>query len=261
MQRVGVKKFYATIILKKELIMKKYLVLCLVVLAICFIGLKSNAVEPGYISVSATSQVELVPDTVDFSVEVVANSKESMAKAIEENKKISGKVYENLKKAINQQNGDSIKTSNYSANPVYRYNNNKRTLDYYEVRNNVKVHTKNISNVGKMIDTATTDGATSVNNISYSVSKYDDECTKLLAETAKKAKSQGESIAKALGTEISGVKSVDGSCSFSGHNSMPRMMLMSKSAGMANDAMETSTNIEVGTMTLNSRVNAYFYLK
>lgn len=242
--------------------MKKYLVLCLAVLTMCFVGIKSEAAEPGYISVSATSQVELVPDTVDFSVEIVATSKDSMAKAIEENKKISGKVYEDIKKALNQSNGDSIKTSNYSANPVYRYNNNKRVLDYYEVRNNVIVHTKNIANVGKMIDTATAAGATSVNNISYSVSKYDDECNKLLAETVKKAKVQGDSIAKALGTEIVGIKSIDSSCSFSGRTSMPRIMLMAKSAGAVNDAMmETSTNIEVGTMTLNSRVNIFFYIK
>lgn len=242
--------------------MKKYLILCLAVLTVCFTGIKSYAVEQGYISVNATSQVELVPDTVDFSVEVVATSKDSMAKAIEENKKIAGKVYEDLKKSINTTSGDSIKTSNYSANPVYRYNNNKRILDYYEVRNSVKIHTKNIANVGKMIDTATADGATSVNNISYSVSKYDEECNKLLADTVKKAKQQGEQMAKALGTEITGIKSVDGSCSFSGRTIMPRMMLMSKAAGAINDAMaETSTNIEVGTMTLNSRVNAFFYLK
>lgn len=239
--------------------MKKYLILCLLVLTVCVTG--AFAAEQGYISVSATSQVELVPDTVDFSVEVTATSKDSMAKASEENKKLSGKIYENLKKSINQSNGDSIKTSNYSANPVYRYNNNKRVLDYYEVKNNIKVHTKNIQNVGKMIDTATTDGATSINNITYSVSKYEDESNKLLAETAKKAKVQGDNIAKALGTEIVGVKSVDGSCSFSGRTTVPRLMLMSKAAGAANDAAEASTNIEVGTMTLNSRVNVYFYIK
>ena len=242
--------------------MKKYLVLCLAVLTVCFSGIKSEAAEQGYISVSATSQVELIPDTVDFSVEVVATSKDSMAKAIEENKRVSGKVYEDLKKALNQSNGDSIKTSNYSANPVYRYNNNKRSLDYYEVRNNIKIHTKNIAGVGKMIDTATADGATSINNISYSVSKYDDECNKLLAETAKKARVQGDFIAKALGSEIVGVKSADSSCSFSGRTSMPRMVLMSKALGASNDAAaETSTNIEVGTMTLNSRVNVFFYIK
>ncbi|MCR5265522.1 MAG: SIMPL domain-containing protein [Cyanobacteria bacterium RUI128] len=238
--------------------MKKYLILCLLALTVCVTG--AFAAEQGYISVSATSQVELVPDTVDFSVEVTATSKDSMTKASEENKKLSGKIYEDLKKLLNQANGDSIKTSNYSANPVYKYTNNKRVLDYYEVKNNIKIHTKNIANVGKMIDTATSDGATSVNNITYSVSQYENETNKLLAESALKAKIQGDCIAKALGTEITGIKSVDSSCSFSGRTTLPRMMLMAKSAG-ANDAAETSTNIEVGTMTLNSRVNINFYVK
>ena len=240
--------------------MKKYLVLFLAIFTMCFVGVKTQAADQGYISVSATSQMELVPDVVDFSVEIISTSKDSMAKAIEENKKVSGKVYEDLKNMLAKTTGDSIKTSNYSANPVYRYNNNKKVLDYYEVRNSIKVHTKNTANVGKMIDTATSDGATSVNSISYSLSKYDDEANKLLAETAKKAREQGDNIAKSLGSEVTGVKSIESSCSFSSRTVMPRMMLMAKSAG-ANDMESADTNIEVGTMTLNARVNAQFYLK
>lgn len=247
-----------------ESIMKKYVVLLLAVFTMAFTGMNTSVLsaEPGYISVDATSTLELTPDVIDFSVEIVTTSKESMAKAIAENKKISAKVYDDLKKMTANNQNDWIKTSNYSTNPVYRYNNNKRVLDYYQVTNNVKVHTKDISNVGKMIDTATTDGATSVNGISYSVSKYDDEANKLLAETAKKARKQGENLAKAIGSEIVGIKSISSSCSFSSRNIMPRMMLMAKS--MSADgavAEENSTNIEVGAMTLNARVHADFYLK
>ena len=112
-----------------------------------------------------------------------------------------------------------------------------------------------------MIDKATSDGATSVNSISYSVSKYDDECNKLLADTAKKARVQGENIAKSLGSEITGVKSISSSCSFSSRSVMPRMML-AKAAGVANEtAMDSGTDIEVGTMTLHASVNACFYVK
>lgn len=245
--------------------MKKIFVSLLIVFGFMLTGLNipSQAADQGYISVEATSQVELVPNVVDFSIEVVTTSKESMEKAIAENKKICAKVYEDLKKATEKNSSDSIKTSNYSANPVYRYNNNKRVLDYYQVTNSVRVHTKDVANIGKMIDTATADGATSVNSVSYSVSSYDAEANKLLAETAQKARAQGDNIAKAIGSEIIGVKSISSSCSFSSRTSMPRMMLMSKSAGVANDTAveEKSTNIEVGTMTLHVRVNADFYLK
>ena len=79
---------------------------------------------------------------------------------------------------------------------------------------------------------------------------------------AKKARKQGENLAKAIGSEIVGIKSISSSCSFSSRNIMPRMMLMAKS--MSADgavAEENSTNIEVGAMTLNARVHADFYLK
>lgn len=245
--------------------MKKTIVFILSVLVILLSGINADikAAEQGYISVDATSKIELVPDVVDFSVEVVTTSKESMSKAVAENKKVCAKVYDDLKKSIENNPTDSIKTLNYSAAPVYRYNNNKRVLDYYQVRNSLKVHTKDVSKVGKMIDTATENGATSVNNISYSISKYDEECNKLISETAKKARLQGENIAKAMGTEITGIRSISSSCSFSGSSSMPRLMMLSKSVSSSADGniVESNTNIELGTMTLNARVNADFYVK
>lgn len=240
--------------------MKKSIILFFSIIAMCVIGFSSCVFAEGaYINTSATSQVELTPDVVDFDVEIVTTSKDSMDKAIAENKNISAKVYENLKKVIEKNAGDSLKTSSYSATSTYRYNNGKKIFECYQVSNKVKVHTKNITNVGSMIDKAMADGASSVTNISYNVSNYEVECNKLLAEASKKAKEQAVSIAKSIGSEIVGVKSIEGSCSMAGQNYAPRLM-MSKTVNYSADA-ESSTNIEVGTMTLNARVNANFYLK
>lgn len=245
--------------------MKKTIILFLSIFTIFLFGMNSSiqAAEPGSISVEATSQIDLIPDVVDFSVEIVTTSKDSMSKAVAENKNVCAKVYDNLKKMNENNPENSVKTLNYSATPVYRYNNNKRVLDYYQVKNSLKVHTHDVQNVGKMIDTATANGATSVNNISYSISKYDAESTKLLADTAKKAREQGDNLAKAMGSEITGIKSISSSCSFSSHSYLPRMMMLSKSVSSTADGntVESSTNIEVGTMTLNARVNAVFYVK
>ena len=75
-----------------------------------------------------------------------------------------------------------------------------------------------------------------------------------------------QNLAKAIGSEITGIKSISSSCSFSSRTVMPRMMLMSKSMALgANEEAsvnnDSGTNIEVGTMTLNARVHADFYLK
>lgn len=242
--------------------MKKIIVLAMVMVISCFAGLKAFA-EQGYISTNATSQVEIVPDVVSFSVEVITTSKESMSKAIAENKRISAKVYDGLKQSLEKSSGDSLKTSNYSAVPVYKYNGSKKVLDYYQVTNNLNVRTKQISEAGQMIDTAMANGATSVNNVSYDISNYDTECNKLLAKTAVKAQEQAQAIVKSLGCEIAGVKSVDSNCSVAGKSVMPRMYMSAKTSNFSADCAEEAcgTNIEVGTMTLNARVNIYFYLK
>ena len=244
--------------------MKKTIALFLTFIMSCFlIGTKAFA-EQGYISSTATSQVELTPDTVTFNVEIITTSKESMSKAIAENKRISTKVYENLKKATEKNKADSLKTLNYSAVPVYKYNNNKKSLDYYQVTNNVKVQTKQIANAGQMIDTAMSNGATSINNVSYDISNYEAECNKLLAETSKKAKLQAENIVSSLGTTITGIKSVDSSCSIAGKSTMPRLYMSAKTTNFSSDmemGATSGTNIEVGTMTLNARVNICFYVK
>ena len=243
--------------------MKKIFALCLSLIISSFLMSSQVLAEQGCILTTATSQAELVPDVVNFSVEIVTTSKDSMAKAIAENKQISAKVYENLKKATEKNTKDSLTTSNYSAVPIYKYNNNKKTLDYYQVTNNVKVRTHQLANLSQMIDKAMKDGATSITNLSFDVTNYDAECNKLLAQSSVKAKQQAQNIATALGTQILGIKSVDSSCTVSNKSVMPRMYMSTRTINMSADGIveESKTNIEAGTMTLNVRVNISFYVK
>lgn len=115
-----------------------------------------------------------------------------------------------------------------------------------------------------MIDSAMSNGATSINNVSYDVSSYEAECNKLLTETSKKAKQQAENIVSSLGTTITGIKSVDSSCSLAGKSTMPRLYMSAKATNFSSDmemGTASGTNIEVGTMTLNARVNICFFVK
>lgn len=97
--------------------------------------------KKGYVSVSYTSEKEVAPDTVEISIAVRTDDKKSMQEASRKNKEISDKIYSYLKAAINNADGDYVKTSNYSATPLYTYNNGRRNLDKYEVSNNIIVHT------------------------------------------------------------------------------------------------------------------------
>lgn len=251
--------------------MKKFLTVGLLLSALILPSayLPANSVdttkEQGTLSVSYSTEKEVSPDTVEFSISVKTSDKKSMQEASRKNKEISNKVYEYLKSNINTANGDYIKTSNYSATPVYIYTNNKRTLDKYEVSNNIIVHTKNMDKVSSFIDKSIELGATNVNSLNFTLSNKDGQCSELLSKAAKQLKNRADVVAGAMGSSVTGIKSVRTSCSLNQRRvsyGYTNMRLM-KSAGTADAAAPeaASTDIEAGNITIYTTVDADFYVK
>lgn len=217
--------------------------------------------ERGYVSVSASANKELTPDTAEISIAVVTTDARSMQKATAENKEKSDKVYSAVKGLINPADGDYVKTSNFHANPIYSYSGSKRNFDKYEVSNTIIVHTKSINKVGSIIDKAIASGANDINDLNFSVSKYEQECDGLLGLATQKAQKQASGIAKSVGSSISGLKSVNGNCSPSANTRVMYNMLNRKAAGSVEDAVAAPTPIEVGVVRIYANVNASFYVK
>ena len=221
----------------------------------------SDTVERGFISVNTTANTEITPDVADISIAVKTYDNKSLQKATTENKEISERVLASLKTLINTSNGDYVKTINYSASPLYTYSNNKRNFDKYEVSNTVIVHTKSIDKVGEMIDKAISSGATNVDNLALSVSRYDDECNQLLVKATQKARSRADLLAKSALTSVTGVRSLNVSCS--ANNSVtPQYRMLAANIGSADmEAKSTSTSIEKGIVKVYATVNATFFVK
>lgn len=220
--------------------------------------------ERGYVSVNASANKELTPDTAEISISVVTTDNKSMQKATVQNKEISDKIYSAMKSMINPDDKDYVKTSNFRANPIYTYSGNRRNLDKYEVSNTIIIHTKSINKIGDMIDKAISLGATDVSNMSFSVSKYENECDALLGLATKKARTQADTLVKAAGSYITGVKSLNGTCN---PNANARVMynMMAKSnmydSAEPEAAMGSSTPIEVGVVKIYANVSASFFVK
>ena len=87
--------------------------------------------EKGVISVNTNANSEIAPDTVEISFAVKTSDIKSMQKATLLNKEISDKVYTELKSMIKIENGDYIKTSDFTANPVYSYQNSKKFFERF----------------------------------------------------------------------------------------------------------------------------------
>lgn len=224
-----------------------------------------STLNKGYVSVSYTAEKEVSPDTVEVSISVKTDDKKSMQEAVRKNKEISDKVYSYLKSVITPANGDYVKTSNFSASPSYIYNNNKRTLDKYNVSNNVIVHTKSIDKISTIIDNSLSLGATDVDSLNFLLSEKDTQCADLLSNAAKQARKRADIVATSVGSSVVGIKNIDTTCSLNNSSRYPvyrNSLMMAKAESMDGPTSETnSVNIEAGTIKIYSNVNASFYLK
>ena len=256
--------------------MKKVIVSAVIATAIFslpFVFSTANAIDccggtkdqKGTLAVSYTSEKEVSPDTVEVSIAVKTEDKHSLQIAANKNKEVSDKVYAYLKANIDTRNGDFIKTSNYSARPVYYYKDGKRILSKYEVSNNIIVHTKTIDKISVHIEKSLHLGATNVDSLNFTLSDKDKECSSLLEKATKEVRSRADVVALAAGTSIVGVKAIDTTCSLN-HPSVPRYrnMLMAKNA-MSDSAGEivqdNGVQIEAGVIKVYSTVNANFYVE
>lgn len=249
--------------------MKKFLN-SIMILSIIYLGTNViseaailNNTDKGKITVQTNANTEIPPDVIEISFAIKTYDTKSMQKATLANKEISDKVLSELRSLIDTDNGDYIKTSDFSANPVYSYVNSKQNFEKYEVSNRVIVHTSKTNIVGKMIDKAILTGATNVDNLSFSVSNYEKQCNDLLVIATKKAKDRANVVAKTLGTSLNGISSLTTSCSTNNYNPPRYYMAKNMIADVAAESasLGSSTTISNGVIKINATVNADFFVK
>ncbi len=245
--------------------MKKFLISAAIVslaLGCATVQAISESIERGYISVNTSSNAELAPDVAEISIAVKTYDNKSMQKATLQNKEISEQVIATLKSMIDTSKGDYIKTADFSATPIYSYSGNKRNFDKYQVSNSVVVHTKSIDKIGTMIDKSIALGATDVNSLNFSVSNYEAQCNDLLTLAAKKASARANAVAKTVPTTLSGIRSMDVSCSTS-NSSRPqyKMLMANRAMMMDSEAAGSSTTIESGVIKVFANVSATYFVK
>jgi uncharacterized protein YggE len=179
--------------------------------------------------------------------------------AAAENGKRAAQIIAALKGLINPAAGDSIKTSSYSLQPAYEYDaeHKKSLLTGYIVRNLVTVRTKKMEAAGSIIDKAVQNGANSVAGLSFTLSDGKEMCDSTLKKATERAKKEAAYVARLLGKEISGVKSISSSCgSQAPHPLYERALMAGSIPGAAPE-----TVIEPGDIGVNATVGVVFYLK
>lgn len=206
--------------------------------------------RPRTVTVSATGQVEAVPDMAYISSGVVSEAKSARA-AMAANSADMKKVIDALKAAGIE--ARDIQTSSFRIDPVYTNprDGEVAVISGYRVSNQVGVRVRDLDKVGEVLDKVVTLGANEVSGPTFEVSKAETLKDEARKEAIKNARRRAELFATAAGVGIGDVLSITED---SGGYSPP--MPMARAAMAA-----APPPIERGTETLTASVTVTWALK
>ena len=209
-------------------------------------------VDGTLLSVSASADAKRVPDVANISTGVVTQAIDANA-AMRANAVQMDKVMAAIRAAGIAER--DIQTSGINLNPQYNYKDNAPpTITGYQASNTVSVKVRDLSKLGKVLDTLVAQGANQVNGPSFEVDKPDEAYDEARVGALKKAQSRATTYADALGLKVRRIVSIS-----EGGSSMPRpmpmMRMMSADAGMAKE-----TSVAPGETTLSVSLEVVFEL-
>ena len=201
------------------------------------------------ISVSGEGVIEVPPDIATISLGVVSRNKDA-AQVQSDNARIATNVINSVVAlGIERRN---IRTGNYNFRQVYHNDdNNRRIFDGYEVTNTVTIIVNDLSKIGKIIDSALSNGANQVDSLNFGIrdkEKFQNDALRLAVRDALK---KAEIAAAELGKSIVSVRSVSIN---SASISVPRM----EKLAMRNMDSSFETPIESGTLNCSASVHVEF---
>lgn len=204
------------------------------------------------LSVSASADAKRVPDVATISTGVVTQATDANA-AMRANAVQMDKVMKAIRAAGIAER--DIQTSGISLNPQYKYaENTPPTITGYQANNTVSVKVRDLSKLGKVLDTLVEQGANQVNGPSFEVDKPDEAYDEARLGALKKAKARAQTYADALDLKVRRIVSIS-----EGGASMPRPMPMMRA--MASDAMmNKETSVSPGETTLSVDLEVVFEL-
>jgi uncharacterized protein YggE len=163
--------------------------------------------EINTITISGEGEIYATPDIALIDVSVVTENK-TVADAMENNTDKMNNIIDALKNNMAIDESD-IKTTDFSIYPQYSYNSEtgQRSLDGYNISQNINIKIRDLDNVGQIIQTVTSLGANNVSDLSFTFDDDEDLKNQARAEAIDNAKEKASELAKQLGVKI--VKIVD----------------------------------------------------
>lgn len=204
------------------------------------------------LSVSASADAKRVPDVASISAGVVTQAADANA-AMRANAVQMDKVMAAIRAAGIAER--DIQTSGINLNPQYKYTDNvPPTITGYQASNTVSITVRDLSRLGKVLDTLVQQGANQINGPSFEVDKPDEAYDEARIGALKKAQARAQTYADSLGLKVRRIVSIsEGGAGFP--RPMPMVRMMSADAGMAKE-----TSVAPGETTLSVSIDVVFEL-
>lgn len=199
--------------------------------------------------VSGDALVQARPDTAKISVAVVTQAQTALA-AQQENARRSEAMVRALKAAAGA--GAEVETSGYNLHPQYTYRENQQPLIRgYEARNTVSVTLGDLTKVGPVIDAATEAGANNIDSLSFTLRRDEPARDEALAAATREALRKAQVMAQALGGRVGRILEVQEA---SAGRPVPIYDVRAMRGGIASEAMQAKTPVEIGTLDIRAQV-------
>jgi len=199
-----------------------------------------------FVRASADAVVTAKPDRAEINIGVSTRAPTAQA-ASAQNAAATTQTLSAIKQTLG--NGGQVKTSGYSLAPQYEYaNGHPPKLSGYEAANTVMVTVDDLSLLGKIIDSATANGANNINGISFTLKDSAAVRLRALTEAAKQARENAEALARALGVQTLSLLSAEPNESPVVH---PRPMAFAREAMLQKSV---ATPVEAGDLDIRASV-------
>lgn len=209
----------------------------------------------GTLTVECSETVKVVPDMAEIVFSVRTENSDA-GKCQQENTDQVNQLVEYLKGQGFAES--SIKTSDFSLNPQYSWNDGKQKLLGYEMNTQVTVSDVPVEQAGTLLSEGVANGANEIWSVSFSSSEYDKAYDEALAKAVERARSKADALATAGGREVAQLVSVEESNDYQWGKYYP--VSNTTSYEIAEDSASGATKMEVspGEMEVSAQIKAVF---
>lgn len=208
---------------------------------------------PSDLSVVGEGKVTVIPDTATVQVGITVSDIKTVDEAQNKINEIHNKIVASLKTLGIAK--EDIKTSNYSINPNYTYENNTNRINGYAGTATLSIKVKKINLLPQVIEQSTLSGANQIYGTQYSIDKPESYREKARDLAIANAREQAQKLANSLGIRLGKVTNI----SESSPNSPPVPMVRELSA--PSNTKSSTPDLEQGSQEITSVVTLSFEKK